>query len=70
SLSYEGLEKMAFTTACIVISWMWFIGLAVVGRTVGNFDTKGVFLNALNKISAVIIWGVALYLAIQLYNGI
>jgi len=68
SLSYTGIEKMAFTVATILVSWLWFFGLAIVGRFVGHFDTKGKFLNVINKFSAIIIWGVALYLFIKLYN--
>jgi len=66
SLSYTGLEKIAFTAACIVVSWLWFLGLAVCGKIVGNFDTKGKFLKIINKVSALIIWAVAIYLVSQL----
>jgi L-lysine exporter family protein LysE/ArgO len=68
SLSYTGSEKVGFTVACIIISWVWFLGLAIAGKVVGNFDTEGKLLKVINKVSAIIIWGVALYLAIQLYN--
>lgn len=69
SLSYEGNEKIIFTASCIIVSCLWFIGLAIAGRTVGNFDTEGKLLRVINKISAIIIWSVAAYLAVQLYNG-
>ncbi len=69
SLSYEGNEKIIFTVSCIVVSCLWFIGLAIVGRTVGNFDTEGKLLKTINKVSAIIIWGVAIYLGLQLYDG-
>jgi L-lysine exporter family protein LysE/ArgO len=68
SLSYVGPEKVGFTAACIVISWIWFLGLAIAGKVVGNFDTEGKLLKVLNKLSAIIIWAVALYIAIELYN--
>ncbi|KAB7704685.1 amino acid transporter [Bacillus aerolatus] len=70
SLSYIGSEKIVFTASCIVVSWLWFLGLAIVGRAVGSFDTKGKFLKLINKVSAFIIWGVALYIASQLYQMI
>lgn len=70
SLSYNGIEKVAFTASCIVVSWFWFFGLAVAGRAVGNRDTEGKILKVINKVSAVIIWGVALYIAGQLYGMI
>lgn len=68
SLSYSGSEKVAFTIACIAVSWIWFLGIAIAGKVIGNFDTKGTFLKMINKVSAMIIWGVALYIAKQLYN--
>lgn len=68
SLSYTGSEKVGFTVACIIISWLWFLGLAIAGKVVGNFDIEGKLLKVINKVSAIIIWGVALYIAIQLYN--
>lgn len=69
SLSYEGNEKIIFTAFCIIVSCLWFIGLAIAGRVIGNFDTEGKLLKTINKISAIIIWGVAVYLGLQLYNG-
>ncbi|WP_017547518.1 LysE/ArgO family amino acid transporter [Salinicoccus carnicancri] len=68
SLSYAGGERVLFTASCIAVSCLWFIGLAVAGRAVGNFDTEGRLLLGINKISALIIWGVAIYLGLQLYD--
>lgn len=67
SLAYTGYEKWMFTLACIVVSWVWFLSLAIVGRKVGQIDGNGKFLNYLNKISAVIIWIMALYMGYQFY---
>lgn len=66
SLSYYDTEKIAFTVSCIVVSWIWFLGLAIVGKSVGSFDKEGRFLRVINKISAIIIWAVAAYIAVQL----
>ncbi|CAM4107103.1 LysE/ArgO family amino acid transporter [Lederbergia lenta] len=68
SLSYTGAERALFTLSCIVISWIWFFCLAIAGRTVGNIDKSGKFLALLNKISAIIIWSVAAYIAVKLYQ--
>jgi L-lysine exporter family protein LysE/ArgO len=68
SLGYNGSEKVAFTFACIGVSWLWFLGLAIAGKIVGDFDSEGKFLQMLNKVSAIIIWGVAVYIAIQLFQ--
>lgn len=66
SLQYSGAEKLAFTIACIIVSWLWFIGLALLGKMLGKLDTNGKWMNRINKASAVMIWLVALYIAYQL----
>ncbi|WP_027409373.1 LysE/ArgO family amino acid transporter [Anoxybacteroides tepidamans] len=67
SLNYTGSEKIMFTAACIIVSWIWFLGLSVAGRIVGHLDTEGRLLRLINKLSAILIWGVAVYIAGQLY---
>lgn len=59
SLHYSGIEKILFKFACILVSWLWFFGLSITGRIVGNFDTSGRFVLILNKFSALIMWGTA-----------
>jgi L-lysine exporter family protein LysE/ArgO len=68
SLSYTGSEKWAFALACIGISWLWFFSLAFLGKVVGEFDTEGKWLKLINKLSAIIIWGVAIYITSELYK--
>lgn len=68
SLAYTGYEKSMFALACISISWIWFLSLALVGRKIGEFDTSGRFLKRMNQISAIIIWGMALYIGAQILN--
>jgi L-lysine exporter family protein LysE/ArgO len=62
SLSYTGIGKVAFTIACIATSWIWFFTLALVGRQVGRLNHSGSFITILNKVSALIMWGTAIYL--------
>ena len=62
SLSYTGVEKLAFTLACVAVSWIWFFSLAWVGKQVGRFHQSAGVINMLNKVSAFIMWGTALYL--------
>ncbi|NPC91666.1 amino acid transporter [Bacillus sp. WMMC1349] len=69
SLHYEGMEKTAFTLTCIIVSWIWFLGLSLMGRLIGHIDSDGNFLRIINKISALIIWGVAVYISIQLIQS-
>ncbi|MCM3744890.1 LysE/ArgO family amino acid transporter [Sporosarcina luteola] len=66
ALSYSGEARFAFTLTTIIISWCWFFGLAVAGRVLGKMDTSGKFIGMLNKISAVVVWAVAIYMAIRL----
>lgn len=63
SLKYTGMEKLAFALACILVSWIWFSGLALAGRLMGHLDRSGRLLVAFNKVSALIMWGTAAYLA-------
>jgi L-lysine exporter family protein LysE/ArgO len=66
SLKYEGEEKAIFTVACILVSWICFLGLAIMGRISGKLDKTGRFMRVLNKISAIVMWGAAVYLGFSL----
>ncbi|KZD43508.1 Transporter LysE family [Bacillus cereus] len=65
SIQYIGSEKWAFTFATIIVSWIWFISLAFAGKFLKGFDSTGKTIIVLNKISGLIIWGVALYMLKQ-----
>jgi len=64
SLAYGTSERIAFTVACIGVSWAFFLSLAVVGRVASN--VRGV-RGLLRRGSAVIMWGTAVYLASILF---
>lgn len=66
SLAYLGFEKLAFAITCILVSWLWFLGLGIVGRMSGRLDQSGRFLLILNKISAIVMWGTAVYIGFTL----
>ncbi|MFF3023712.1 hypothetical protein ACFVRR_13820 [Gottfriedia sp. NPDC057948] len=38
SLQYDGTEKIAFSVTCIAVSWIWFLSLAIAGRTAGKVN--------------------------------
>jgi L-lysine exporter family protein LysE/ArgO len=59
SIQYQQNEKIGFVLACIFVSWLWFSSLAIAGRLVGSFPK---IRKVLNKISALIMWGSAIYL--------
>jgi L-lysine exporter family protein LysE/ArgO len=68
SISYTGVEKVGFTIVCIAISWIWFFSLALLGRQVGRLNNSKGFITILNKVSALIMWGTAIYLAFPLLS--
>ena len=68
SLSYSGSGKWAFAIACILVSWLWFFGLSLAGRIIGKIDQSRSFILWLNKISAIIMWGTAIYLFLTLFK--
>ena len=53
-------NKIAFTIACISVSWLWFFLLAILGKMIGSIDKTGKLLTIINKISSIIIIIVAL----------
>lgn len=66
SLRYPALpEKLAFTLACIGISWLWFLGLMTAGYVIGSLGPAVGLRRWLNRISALIMWGVAFQLLFQ-----
>jgi len=69
AITYGGVERFAFTFACILNSWLWFFALTIMGRTLGVVDRNGRVLGILNKVSAVIIWASALYLVVGLLGN-
>ncbi|MDS9472063.1 LysE/ArgO family amino acid transporter [Sporosarcina pasteurii] len=70
SLSYIGDAKIAFTLTTIFVSWIWFIGLALSGRYFGKLDKSGKLMTLLNKVSALVVFGVAVYMALKLYSNL
>lgn len=70
SLNYAGSGKMLFTAACILVSWLWFLSLAFAGRWIGSLDASGKWLGWLGKVSAVFIWGAAMYLGYGMMLGL
>lgn len=69
SLNYAGNVRIAFTLTTIIVSWLWFIGLATAGRYFGKLDSTGKLMAVLNKISALVVWGIAMYMAIRLVGN-
>lgn len=63
SLAYQGAPRLGFALACVAVSWCWFFGLATAGHVLGLAAGQTALRRWLNRVSAVIMWGVALQLA-------
>lgn len=60
SLQYTGGARLGYTLTCIGVSWLWFFALGTAGHLLG-LAASGTRLRArLNRISAAIMWGLAL----------
>jgi len=62
SVNYSGNDKVYFTMACILISWCWFLFLAIMGWRVGRQKECTQLFVVINKISAVCMWLSAIYM--------
>lgn len=68
SLQYEGAVRWTFAAATVGVSWLWFLGLAAAGRQLGRMDASGKVMTGLNTVSALLIWGIAVYMGVQLWG--
>jgi L-lysine exporter family protein LysE/ArgO len=68
SLGYAGNMKLAYTMACISVSLIWFFGLAIAGKFMRHIDQSGRWMKMINRVSALLIWGVAMYMAYVFFN--
>ena len=67
AVKYSGQEQLFFTIACVVVSWIWFFGLAILGATLKKLRISTKVFIIFNKCSAVFIWGTAVYLLVSLF---
>lgn len=70
SIRFFGMEKVAFMSACILVSTLWFFGLVIAGQSLKKIDKRGNILARLNKGSALLIWSVAVYIGWLSYQRI
>lgn len=52
---YRAEDKVAFTVTTILVSWIWFILLAILGKYLHHIDKSGKYIVILNKLSSIII---------------
>jgi L-lysine exporter family protein LysE/ArgO len=67
ALHFIGSQRVMYTFACILVSCGWFFSLSLAGHFLHKLDKTGLWIRSVNKLSALIIWGVAIYISWQLY---
>lgn len=66
SLQYGNTEKLVFSSAAILVSWLWFTVLSLLGGMFERLPERWQQPCRIQRLSAVFIWGSAVYL---LYQG-
>lgn len=66
SLEYVGAPRLAFTVSTVSVSWLYFIALVTAGHLLGSASSGVGFRRWLNRISAIIIWGVGVKFLLSL----
>ena len=67
AVKYNDQEQWYFLCACIFVSWLWFFSLMLTGATLKKMHISPSIFSVFNKISALFIWGTALYLLVELF---
>ncbi len=65
SLEYAGVEKLAFTAAAVLVSWLWFTLLSCLGHVLDRLPDGFHNPCLIQRFSAFFMWGSALYLLLQ-----
>ena len=68
AVKYSGQDQWFFTIACVLVSWIWFFGLAILGTTLKKLHISTQVFIIFNKCSAIFIWGTAVYLLVNLFK--
>lgn len=66
ALTYAGPDRWVFTASAALVSWGWFVGIAAAGWRIGESTNAGRWLQYFNYASAIIIWGVAVFMGWKL----
>lgn len=61
-------DRLSFGLASAMVSWLWFFGLSITGHALGRAAVQRSSLQFLNRISAVMMWLSAVYLAYVIYT--
>ncbi len=60
------LDRWSYALGSLLVSWLWFFGLALVGRVIGQAARTAGARRRLGRISALVMWAVALRYALEL----
>lgn len=61
-------DKIAFGTACALVSWIWFLVLSIAGHLLGKAVLRNTSFHIINRISAIMMWASAIYLIYIIYS--
>ncbi|SFV03002.1 LysE/ArgO family amino acid transporter [Alicyclobacillus macrosporangiidus] len=61
-------ERIAFGVASVLVSWLWFFSLSIAGHLAGRALLGRSSLRVLNRVSAVMMWASAVYLAYIIWH--
>lgn len=67
AVKYSGNEQWQFILACVLVSWLWFLGLMSTGVLLKKMKISPTVFTVFNKVSALFIWGTAIYLLSGLF---
>jgi L-lysine exporter family protein LysE/ArgO len=70
ALNFVDHARWVYTFTCIAVAFIWFFGLSMAGYFVHRLDQTGNWLTRMNKLSALIIWGVAIYIGWQIFQDL
>lgn len=56
SLLYDGERRLEFACAAVLVSWIWFFGLALTGRLIQRLEKSGLILLRMQQGSAIMMW--------------
>ncbi|MFQ3307108.1 MAG: L-lysine exporter family protein LysE/ArgO [Candidatus Midichloriaceae bacterium] len=67
SIQYSGQPKFAYTISCIVVSWLWFYGIAFAGHKLHKSE---LWMKVINKVAALMIWAIAINIGKEIIEEI
>lgn len=70
AMAYKDGAKWAYAITCIIVSWIWFASLSFAGHRLHKIDKGSFWVRNINRLSALIIWVVAGYIGMKIWEGV